>query len=172
MTGLTHLYFGDGKGKTTTAIGLAVRAAGSGMKVAFVQFMKGCETSEINMLKILPNICVFRSNMDFGFFSTMSDDEKERITQIHNLLMEEAVEYLGTEGMLVLDEVTHAINFELINCERLREFIEGKPKCIELVMTGRNPKDYLIDAADYISEIKKIKHPFDRGITARKGIEL
>ena len=172
MTGLTHLYFGDGKGKTTTAIGLAVRAAGSGIKVAFVQFMKGCETSEIGILKPLPNICVFRSNVDFGFFSTMSDDEKQRITNIHNSLMEDALEYLGTEGMLVLDEVTHAINFELINCEKIKAFIEEKPKYIELVMTGRNPKDYLIEAADYVSEIKKVKHPFDRGITARKGIEL
>lgn len=172
MTGLTHLYFGDGKGKTTTAIGLAVRAAGSGMKVAFVQFMKGCETSEIGMLKLLPNICVFRSNVDFGFFSTLSDDEKQRITNIHNSLIEDALEYLGAEGMLVLDEVTHAINFDLINCEKIRDFIKGKPQCIELVMTGRNPKGYLIEAADYVSEIKKIKHPFERGITARKGIEL
>ncbi|MDD3570037.1 MAG: cob(I)yrinic acid a,c-diamide adenosyltransferase [Lachnospiraceae bacterium] len=172
MTGLTHLYFGDGKGKTTTAIGLAVRAAGSGMKVAFVQFMKGCETSEIGMLKLLPNICVFRSNVDFGFFSTMSFDEKQRITNIHNSLMEDALEYLGTEGMLVLDEVTHAINFDLINCEKFRAFIDGKPQCIELVLTGRNPKDYLIEAADYVSEIKKIKHPYEGGITARKGIEL
>lgn len=172
MTGLTHLYFGDGKGKTTTAIGLAVRAAGSGMKVAFVQFMKGCETSEIEMLKYLPNIRVFRSHVDFGFFSTMSKEEKEYITQIHNKLMDEALEFIGVEGMLVLDEVAHAINFELINCKKVRGLVEEKPECIELVMTGRNPKDYLICAADYVSEIKKIKHPFDRGITARKGIEL
>lgn len=172
MTGLTHLYFGDGKGKTTTAIGLAVRAAGSGMKVAFVQFMKGCETSEIGILKRLPNICVFRSSVDFGFFSSMTEDEKKHITNIHNSLMDEAIEYLGTEGMLVLDEITHAINFELINCEKFKNFIEQKPQGIELVMTGRNPKDYIIEAADYVSEIIKIKHPFDRGITARKGIEL
>ncbi|MGE4214424.1 MAG: cob(I)yrinic acid a,c-diamide adenosyltransferase [Anaerotignaceae bacterium] len=172
MTGLTHLYCGDGKGKTTTAIGLAVRAAGSGMRVAFVQFMKGSETSEINMLKLLPNICVFRSNVDFGFFSTMKEDEKKQLTNIHNSLMEEALEYLGSEGMLVLDEVTHAINFKLINSEKLREFIETKPQRIELVMTGRNPQEFLIEAADYVSEIKKIKHPFDRGITARKGIEV
>ncbi|MPN63202.1 Cob(I)yrinic acid a,c-diamide adenosyltransferase [bioreactor metagenome] len=124
------------------------------------------------MLKRLPNICVFRSNVDFGFFSTMSDDEKQHITNIHNSLMEDALEYLGTEGMLVLDEVTHAINFNLINCEKFRTFIDGKPQSIELVMTGRNPKEYLIETADYVSEIKKVKHPFDRGITARKGIEL
>lgn len=172
MTGLTHLYCGDGKGKTTTAIGLAVRAAGSGMRVAFVQFMKGSETSEINMLKCLPNICVFRSSVDFGFFSTMSVEEKIHLTNIHNSLMDEALEYLGTEGMLVLDEITHAINFDLINGEKLRNFIEKKPQRIELVMTGRNPEEYLMEQADYVSEIKKIKHPFDRGITARKGIEL
>lgn len=172
MTGLTHLYFGDGKGKTTSAIGLAVRAAGSGMKVAFVQFMKGCETSEITVLKLLPNICVFRSNVDFGFFSSMSEDEKKHITNIHNSLMDEALEYLGPEGMLVLDEVTHAINFDLISCERIKDYVEKKPQFIELVMTGRNPKDYLIEAADYVSEIKKIKHPFEKGISARKGIEL
>ena len=172
MIGLTHLYFGDGKGKTTTAIGLAIRAAGSGMKVAIVQFMKGSKTSEIEMLKRLPNICVFRSDVDFGFFSTMSEDEKERITHVHNRLVDEAMEYIGQEGMLVLDEVTHAINFELIDCKKIRDFIEGKPQFIELVMTGRNPKDYLIEVADYVSEIKKLKHPFDRGINARKGIEL
>ncbi|HCT64772.1 MAG TPA: cob(I)yrinic acid a,c-diamide adenosyltransferase [Lachnospiraceae bacterium] len=172
MTGLTHLYCGDGKGKTTTAIGLAVRAAGSGMNVAFVQFMKGCETSEIDMLKLLPNICVFRSDVNFGFFSTMKEEEKNRLTKIHNSLIDEALKYLGSEGMLVLDEITHAINFDLINCEKLKDFIEKKPQLIELVMTGRNPQAYLIEAADYVSEIKKIKHPYDRGITARKGIEL
>ena len=172
MSGLIHLYCGDGKGKTTTSIGLTVRAAGSGMKVAFVQFMKGGETSELGMLKLLPNVSVFRSNEDFGFFSTMSEEDKKRLTEKHNTLLDEAIQYIQTEGMLVLDEVTHALNFQLIDSEKFQKFLRNKPKQVELVMTGRNPKDYLIAAADYVSEIRKIKHPFDNGIAARKGIEL
>ena len=144
--GLIHIYCGDGKGKTTAAIGLSVRAAGSGMRVLFVQFLKKAETSELNILTNLPQVTVLRPSEDESWMDTQAD-------------------------LLVLDEAVGAYNREAIDRAKLLDFLKKKPEPLEVVMTGRNPSQELIDLADYVSEIRKIKHPFDRGIRARTGIE-
>lgn len=172
MKGLIHLYYGDGKGKTTASVGLAIRAVGSGFKVAFVQFMKGSDTGEVTVLKSLDNVSVLRSERDFGFFRHMPKEIQDELTTIHNEIMEKGFDYVKDGGIVVFDELTHALNFGLLDEERFRELLLNRPENVEVVMTGRNPKMWLIETADYASEIRKIKHPFDEGMAAREGIEL
>lgn len=170
---MIHLYFGNGKGKTTAAVGMAVRAAGNGKNVVFVQFMKGADTGEIGILRNTNGISVLRSTEDFGFFSSMGEDEKFRLKEIHNGLIREGVRMAaGENGFLVLDEITHAVNFGLIDENIVFEALKLSDGGTEVVMTGRDPNGFMLECADYISEIKKVKHPFDKGIGARKGVEF
>ena len=168
--GLIHLYAGDGKGKTTAAVGLAVRAEGNGLRVWFLQFMKGRTSGEISVLKQLPG-CTVRRGSCTKFSFQMTEEEKQAVKSEQDSLLQEAVRQAGQTDLLVLDEVLSAVQTGLLSEEPLREFLKNKPAHLELVMTGRDPKSYMIEAADYYSEIVKKKHPFDQGITARKGIE-
>ena len=169
MKGLIHIYCGDGKGKTTAATGLAVRAAGCGMKVLLVQFLKGQETGELRALAHIPGITVLRGKASEKF--TFQMDERE-LQQTYDLLTAVEQARAGACDLLVLDEVMGALSCQLIDEDLLRSLVEQKPERLELVMTGRNPPDWLIEAADYVSEIKKVKHPYDRGVSARRGIEM
>ena len=172
MKGLIHLYYGDGKGKTTAASGLALRALGKGFKVAFVQFMKGNESGETDIFKKLDGVQVFKSEKDFGFFKLMPKEAQDELTQIHDNIVEEGFRFVKDGGIIVFDEITHAINFGLLNEDRFRELVIGRNENIEIIMTGRNPKGWIVEVSDYVTEMKKIKHPFDEGLGAREGIEL
>lgn len=168
--GLLHIYCGDGKGKTTAAIGLAIRAAGADMKVNFVQLMKGSATSELSSLKFIPNIKVSRCDRDYGFFINMSEDDKAEITECHNNLIMKAIS--DNADMIILDEFCSAYNYRLLNKKDVMEAISVKLKSTEIILTGRDPDKYLLDAADYISEISCISHPYEKGLAARRGIEF
>lgn len=171
--GYIHIYCGDGKGKTTASLGLAIRAAGSGMKVIIVQFLKGSDTSELKSLALLPNISVIRNTKKFGFFNTMNQEEIAEITKMHTDNFNKAIEKVKHKecDLLILDEICATYEKSLIKKELVKDFIKNKPHSLEVVMTGRNPDTFLLKNADYISEIKKIKHPFDHKVSARKGIE-
>lgn len=171
--GLIHLYHGDGKGKTTAALGLSIRAAGSGFRVVFVQFLKNQPTGELSILGELPGITVLRGKEGARFSFAMSEEEKERTKLLHteNLNAAIALAASGNCDLLVLDEVVGAYGRDLIDQSVLEVFVRNKPEQLELVMTGRNPAQWMIDCADYVSEIRKIKHPYDQGIPARTGIE-
>jgi cob(I)alamin adenosyltransferase len=173
IKGLIHVYCGDGKGKTTAAMGLALRAAGSGMKVVFLQFLKGRNVSELNTLTLIPGISVLRNSIDYGFYNTMDDQVKLDITKFHNDNLITAINLINENhcDMLILDELTATYEYGLIDKNVVENLIRNKPTELELVITGRNPDNLFIEYADYISEIKKIKHPYDKGIVARKGIE-
>jgi cob(I)alamin adenosyltransferase len=166
---MIHLYTGDGKGKTTAALGLAIRAAGHGKKTVIVQFLKGSNTGELNVLSLIPNITVLRNREDYGFFRGVSDDVRLKITQENNenLTAALAVPF----DLLILDEACAAYNLEAISCTALDDLLRGFPAEKELVLTGRNPPEHFRHAADYVSEIRSVKHPFERGIPAREGIE-
>lgn len=170
---MIHLYCGDGKGKTTAALGLALRFAGSGKRVYFLQFLKGAPTSELAILERIPEITVQRNEQDFGFCFTMTPEQKQAVAQMHNQHLHEAIRACqgGQYGMLVLDECLGALSAGVLDGEALRIFLQEKPSDLELVLTGRNPPQDLVEAADYVSEIKKIKHPFDHGVGARVGVE-
>ncbi len=173
MFGLTHIYCGDGKGKTTAAVGLAVRCAGRGSKVLLVQFLKSRDSGELYSLAKLPDIEVMRGKESKKFTFQMNGEEKKLLLAEHNGMFAKVAEKLKLEkiSLLILDEVIGAINSGVFDEQRLIEFLQNKPDDLEVVMTGRNPSERLIGLADYVSEVKKIKHPMDKGIMAREGIE-
>lgn len=172
--GLIHLYCGDGKGKTTASVGLLVRALGRGFRVVFLQFLKWQETGELAVLQSLNDITVIRGkDIPHKFTWSMSETEKEALAEIHNEMFRQAVSACGTERcLLVLDELVGTYDMGLIDKKMVTDFLENKPEGLEVVLTGRNPAPELLATADYVSEIRKVKHPMDRGIMAREGIEL
>lgn len=174
MQGLIHLYTGEGKGKTTAAIGLAVRAAGSGKRVLFGQFMKGNDTSELCILSQIEGIEIRRLKKNFGFVSCMDEAEKEEITVAHTQMLKDMAE-LAKQGLidvLIMDELTYVYTYELIDMDILTDFLKNKPEELELVITGRNPVPMLYELADYITDMQCVRHPYEEGIAARKGIEF
>lgn len=181
---MIHLYTGDGKGKTTAATGLAVRAAGRGMKVYFAQFMKGGDSGELHVLSKLPQVRILRSRKEFGFYNTLSDKEKRELTEIHNGILEDLIAAAEREScdMIVLDEVTYPMNWGLLDRTKLERLLAlGKTgekseagreiRVPELVLTGREPEAFLLECADYVTEMKCVRHPYDKGAAAREGIE-
>lgn len=171
--GLIHIYCGDGKGKTTAALGLALRAAGAGKRVHLVQLLKGNPTSELSSLALLPNITVARPEKGFGFTFNMTEEQKSELTGIHNRLLANAFDKMncGDTDMLIIDEFFAAYNKNLLDREMAEKIVFEKSFACELILTGREPDKKFIDIADYVSEIKCVKHPYEKGISARKGIE-
>lgn len=172
--GLIHIYSGDGKGKTTAAIGLSVRAAGCGKNVLFVQFLKGSKTGEINSLALIPNIKILRNSRNYGFFHTLSEEDKAAVIKENNgnFYYAEKLAQNNSVELIVFDEILDAVNMGAIDAAAFTEFVLNKPESVELVLTGRNPSAEIINKADYYTEMVKNKHPYDRGIAARKGIEF
>lgn len=173
MEGLTHIYTGSGKGKTTAAVGLGVRCAGNGGKVLFSQFLKDNKSSELNILKEIENIHLELCTESFGFYFRMSEDTKKKAKETYQNYLARIIECVkaGEFQMLIMDEMIATYNYELIDRQILLEFLKNKPEQLEVVLTGRDPAEELVELADYISEIVKIKHPYDKGIPARIGIE-
>lgn len=171
--GLIHLYTGEGKGKTTAAVGLAVRAAGAGKKVVFAQFMKGRKTSELNSLELIPGITIVRSDKELGWFKRDDEAGAEMFREVHDHILEKIDELIqaGECDVLIMDEVTYPYNYGIIDKDKLEEVIDKKPRDMEIVMTGRNADELLSEKADYITYMEKIRHPYDKGIAARLGIE-
>lgn len=172
MAGRIHIYCGDGKGKTTAAIGLAVRTAGAGKKVVFTQFFKDGSSSEIKVLQGVENIQVMHSNTVRGFWKQMTDTQKATVSADYTRFFGEITQSVKNTDLLVLDEIISACNHGAVAETALTEFLCSKPKTLEVVLTGRNPSDDLMSLADYVTQMQKIKHPYDCGITARKGIEF
>ncbi|MDR2784355.1 MAG: cob(I)yrinic acid a,c-diamide adenosyltransferase [Treponema sp.] len=171
-TGLIHIYMGNGKGKTTAACGLCVRAAGRDKKVIFAQFLKTQDTGELNSFEKL-GITVIRSTVRLGFTNTMNDRAKSLCGKEQEKIMKEILNLLSREktDLLVLDEVLDAVSINMLDETELRSLIANKPADLEIVLTGRNPPAWLAETADYISDVGKVKHPYDRGVKARIGIE-
>jgi cob(I)alamin adenosyltransferase len=170
---MIHVYTGDGKGKTTAAVGLAVRAAGGGGNVVFAQFIKTAPSGELKPLAEM-GVTVIRSGVRLGFTFNM-DDAKLALCRNEQLrILDEAAVAVRarTATLAVLDEALDALAAGVLDGDSLRSFIRTLPDGCELALTGRPVPDWLTEIADYYSEVKKIKHPFDRGIKARSGIEM
>ena len=159
-----HLYCGDGKGKTTTAVGLAVRFAGRSGKVVLAQFLKDGTSGECRALAKLETVTMLAANPVGKFSFQMNEEEKQRTADAVQRTFAAAAGYAVREGagLLILDEVCAAIR-----CG----FLDGRPDTLEVVLTGRDPSEALQERADYITEMVKRRHPFDDGVTAREGIE-
>lgn len=173
MSGLIHIYCGCGKGKTTCATGLCIRAAGAGMKVLICRLLKNANSSELEVLRKIDGIEVMPTIKDFGFFMNMSEAEKEEAKAVYMGQIEKVVDMVTKQSyqMLFIDEIMAAYNFGLVDREYFIQFLRTKPEHLEVVLTGRDPAPELVELADYVSEIQKVKHPYDRNIHARKGIE-
>ena len=175
---MIHLYTGNGKGKTTAATGLCIRAAGWNMLVCFAQFMKGNDTGELHVLQSLPGVTILRSEKNFGFYNSMSDLDKEELTEIHNRILDSILELVerGNCQLVILDEITYPVKWGLLDMEKLKRLLtfgkQGADKEIELVLTGRSAQEFLSDMADYITEMECVRHPYKKGTRARKGIEF
>ena len=167
---MIHLYCGDGKGKTTAACGLALRCLGRGKKVVLAQFFKNDTSGEIGPLRAL-GATVLHADVPMTFEWKMDEEGRERARASMCRLLERALEAAQDADLLVLDEVVSAYRKDMIDRERLLRFLRGNPQA-EVVLTGRNPPPELSDLADYHSEICKRRHPKDRGVRARKGIEF
>ena len=169
--GLVHYYYGDGKGKTSAALGMAVRHLGYGRSVFIVQFLKNRPCGEVSFLATQPLVTLLRGKVGDGLPSRLSDIERQETRTLQDANLRQAILAAPTTSLLVLDEVSDAVRLELVCAKNLFHFLQNKPEHIEIVMTGHRPQQEFCAIADYVSEVRKEKHPFDRGITAREGIE-
>lgn len=168
---MVHLYVGDGKGKTTCAMGLALRAAGHGKRVVIAQFLKSGESGERMAFRRFSNVTLLPVPEKLKFVFAMTPGEKaEAAAQMQAILRAAAGRMPGCD-LLVLDEVCAAITTGLLPLEEVTALLDGRPEGAEVVMTGRDPAQALLDRADYITEMRKVKHPYDRGVPAREGVE-
>ncbi len=176
MEGLTIIHTGDGKGKSTAAFGLALRAYGAGLNVLILQFIKGRQISgELKAFELLTKIPAENKiavrQCGLGFI------DKNKIAE-HIAAAESALEVARAEilsgkwNLIILDEIIYSVKFKLIDVEKVLELIKIRPPELHLVLTGRNAPQSLIDAADLVTEMTLIKHPFQRGIKAQRGIEF
>jgi len=170
MKGYVQVYTGNGKGKTTAALGLALRAAGANMKVYIAQFVKGMKYSEINALAKLQDFITVKQYGRKGFIKRDPDEEdiqaaREGLQEVREIMRS------GEYQMIILDEANIATSYNLFSVDELLDFIEAKPGGVELVITGRTADPRIIEKADLVTEMKEIKHYYQKGVKARKGIE-
>ena len=168
---MIHLYCGDGKGKTTAALGLVCRHVGAGGKAVLAQFLKSTPTGELATLKTL-GVPVYRNELPHGFFPNMSEDMQIKVREMHDHTLAEVTQLARANAcsLLVLDELCAALSLGLIDREKVLELLDEHGKA-ELVITGRDPDPALLERADYVTEMKLVKHPYEKGVLARKGIE-
>ena len=165
---MIHVYCGDGKGKTTAAMGLALRALGQGKEVVVLQFLKDGKSGELAPLEGL-GVQVLSGPPDTGFVSQMNEAEKKRCadwcrSSLQQVLAEKC-------DMLILDELCAALRHGMVPESLARRAVVESPADRETVITGRDPADWIRDAADYITEMRCVRHPFQKGTAARRGIE-
>ena len=173
--GLIHIYCGDGKGKTTAAMGLAIRAAGREKKVFITQFLKSGKSGELVSLEKLKEYITFLPGRPVNkFVWNMNDEEKMEAKREHTARFKEIKDIIKNEDydLLILDEIIATINNGFIELNEVIDFLKNKPETLEVVMTGRDPKEELIELANYVTEMQCMKHPFKEGIPSRVGIEL
>jgi cob(I)alamin adenosyltransferase len=174
MAGLIEIYIGDGKGKTTAAAGLCVRCRGRGRRVVLAQFLKTQKTGEISVLENI-GVQVERSTKkNPKFVYQMTDEEKAECAGEQARILaaaDAALKGSAPADLLVLDEVIDAVTTGMLGEKPLLDLLDGKPAGTEIVITGHSLPKSLEERADYITEMKKIKHPYDKGVMARSGIE-
>ena len=166
--GLLHLYWGDGKGKTTAAMGLALRALGSGKRVVIVQFLKGGKSGEVPLLEQL-GAKVYRGKAGQKFVFQMNDAEKAATRALQNENLRAAM--AQPANLLLLDEAGSAWELDMVDKALLQQAVLHRPAGQECVLTAHAAPGWMLDAADYLTEMCCRRHPYQKGIAARKGVE-
>ncbi len=169
MKGYLHIYTGNGKGKTTAALGLAMRAAGAGKKVFIGQFVKGKVYSELNIIDKIPGIKLKQYGRTC--FIEREPEQEDIIAANEGLKEISEVIISGMFDIVILDELTIALYYNLFTFEELLDVIKKRPEATEIIITGRYAPDKLMEIADLVTEMKEIKHYYNKGIQAREGIE-
>lgn len=174
--GCIQLYYGDGKGKTTAAVGQIVRSVGHGFKVLVYQFLKEPNSGEVSILKSLPGVEYIENEGEIPFMFNLTPEQqefyKEKFQKTFNIVREKF--FSGEYDLVVLDEVIDAYNLDTVPKEQILEMMDKKPENTELVITGHQygmDISELTKRADYVTNFVKEKHPFDLGMPCRKGIE-
>jgi cob(I)alamin adenosyltransferase len=170
--GYIHIYTGDGKGKTTAALGLALRAAGHGFKTCIIQFMKGQHYSELDAVKMFQGLVIIEQygHPTFCKFSETPDPEDVKRAQSALGRVRELIASRNCD-ILIADEIITSVFFKLITEEEILEVMRNKPDGMELILTGRGASELMVEAADLVTDMREIKHYYTLGIGARKGIE-
>jgi len=175
MKGLVHVYTGDGKGKTTAAIGLGIRACGHGMKVLMIQFLKSMPTGEVTALeRLAPLFELHRGAESRNFTWNMNVEERKAAIIEQKELFDYTIEQAASDrwDMIILDEIMAAVDQEMISPEDVISMIKARPDRLEVVLTGRKAPGGFTDIADYVSDIRCFRHPMEKGISPRRGIEF
>ena len=169
--GYIQLYTGNGKGKTTAALGQALRAAGAGLNTVIIQFMKGQHYSELDSIKKIKEITIEQFGSK-NFYTINDENFEEQYTLAQNGI-KRAQEVLNNNkfDIIILDEIVTALYFKILTLDEIIKLIEQKPNNKELILTGRGAPQHLISLCDLVTEMTEIKHYYEQGITARKGIE-
>lgn len=167
--GMVHLYWGESKGKTTAAMGLALRALGNGCRVVVVQFLKGADTGEIPLLRQL-GAEVYRGKAGQKFVFQMNDAEKAATRALQNENLRAAL--ARPADLLVLDEACAAWELNMVDRQLLEQAVRERPAGQEIVLTGRKPAPWMEELADYSTEMHCWRHPYEKGVKARKGVEF
>lgn len=170
--GYIQVYTGNGKGKTTAALGLALRAAGRNVKVCMIQFMKGGEPCGEHLAADLlaPYLTIIRTGRE-GRVNRQSPEPEDVMKASEGMTLARQALGCGEYGMVILDEINVAVACGLVRIDEVISLLESKPDDVELVLTGRDAHESIIAAADLVTEMKEIKHYFKAGVRARKGIE-
>ncbi|NLE45943.1 MAG: cob(I)yrinic acid a,c-diamide adenosyltransferase [Chloroflexi bacterium] len=169
--GLVEVYTGDGKGKTTAALGLALRAAGRGLRTYIGQFLKGSHCGELDSIaKLAPFVTVEQYGLD-QFVRAGDVPLDQKVAARAGLARARQVLFSGEYDIVVLDEVTLSVCFGLLSEAELVELVDLKPAGVELILTGRLAPQSIIDRADLVTDMRQVRHPYERGIQARIGIE-
>lgn len=171
MQGYIQVYTGDGKGKTTAALGLAIRAAGAGLKVYIAQFIKMGEYSEIKALKRFADLITIEQ-FGTGRFIKGNPSRADLEAAHQGLEKVKSIISSGEHNLIILEEINVAVKCNLISVEELLDIIKTKPTHVELILTGREADPQIIARADLVTEMKEIKHYFHQGVPARPGIEM
>ena len=165
-------YFGNGKGKTTAAIGAAIRCAGCNRKVLFVQFLKNKDSSELNVFEQIKNIDVLFATQRYTLYDNLRKDRTLLLSESYQKLLFEDVKHsINNYQMLILDEILDAVQFGYIDENELIKMISQLSLHMEIILTGHVLTDTIESVSDYISEIKERKHPYHKGMLPREGIE-
>ncbi len=168
--GLIHLYHGDGKGKTTCACGLALRFSSYNKKILIIQFLKDGSSGEIKALSKLDNVTILAKKATPSFTWNMTDDEKQQTKILHDNEISSAIN--SDYDMIVLDELCGAMSNNLIDTTLVKKLLDTKKDYQEIIITGRNPEQFILDKADYITQMTLERHPYEKGIPSRQGIEF
>lgn len=170
MQGYIQVYTGNGKGKTTAALGLALRAVGAGLKVLIAQFVKGVEYSELKSIERLSDSITLKQ-YGLGFFVNREPNKEDVRVAREGLKEIQEIMCSGMYDLVILDEANIATYYDLFSVEDLLDFIRAKPEKVELVITGRMADPRIIESADLVTEMKEVKHYYHSGVKARVGIE-